>query len=111
MTDEQQVDKPDVSGAGAADGGDLGIQGDNGNGEMAIAPLPIGRPPMAKIFFGFLALVATAMLWITAGSVRKQACIEGLTVKYPTVGLSAKSASLNTNTLKKHLDECTGSPF
>lgn len=111
MSDEQQVDKQDTPQVGRPAEADVTIAGDSGSGETAAAPLPIGRPPLAKIFYGILAIVATAMLWVTAGNVKKQACIDELTARYPTIGLSAKSASLNTNTLKGHLNECSGSPF
>ena len=111
MSNEQQVDKQDTPQVDKPANADVTIAGDSGSGDTAAAPLPIGRPPLAKIFYGLLAVIATAMLWVTAGNVKKQACIEELSARYPTVGLSAKSASLNTNTLKGHLSECSSSPF
>ena len=80
--------------------------------ETSGGALPIGLPPFGKIFYGFLAVLATALLWSGAGSLKKQACIDELIARYPTgAGMSAKAASLNTNTLKGHLKECASSPF
>ncbi len=111
MSDQEQVNSPDAPSENKAVEADVKIQGDDSTAEDSVAALPIGRPPLAKIFFGFLAVIATAMLWFTAGGIKKQACIEELTARYPSIGLSAKSASLNANTLKGHLKECSSSPF
>ncbi len=111
MSDEQQVNKTDIPPVGKPAEADVQIQGDGSGTEDSVAALPIGRPPLTKIFYGVLAVIATAMLWFTAGGIKKQACIDELVARYPSVGLSAKSASLNANTLKGHLKECSDSPF
>jgi hypothetical protein len=111
MSDPQHNEKTDVAAEVESTEADVQItEGGSGGTDEAVIP-PIGRPPLAKIFYAVLAVIATAMLWSTAGAVNKQACIQELSARYPTLGLSARSASLNANTLKSHLKSCSGSPF
>ena len=111
MSDPQHNEKTDV--APEVEPTDVDVEIADGAPEAvdSAAIPPIGRPPLAKIFYAVLAVIATAMLWSTAGAVNKQTCIQELSARYPTLGLSARSASLNANTLKGHLKDCSDSPF
>jgi len=111
MSDPHHTEKTDVAAEVEPTKADVQITDGAPESLVSAAALPIGRPPLAKIFYALLALIATAMLWSTAGAVSKQACIEELSARYPTLGLSARSASLNANTLKGHLKSCSKSPF
>lgn len=111
MSDPQHNEKTEVAADVKSTEADVQITDGAAESVDSAAVPPIGRPPLVKIFYGVLALIATAMLWSTAGSVKKQACIEELSARYPTLGLSSRSASLNANTLKGHLKSCSSSPF
>ena len=70
---------------------------------------PLGRPPLAKIFYGVLAVVATAMLWVGAGGVKQQACIAQATAKYPDS--QGQYGKLNSDLRKKAAINCSATPF
>ena len=111
MSDQEKVEVPQTATPAASDVA-INETGTPESEADSLGALPIGRPPLGKIFYGFLAVLATGLLWSGAGSLKKQACIDELIARYPTgAGMSAKAASLNTNTLKGHLKECASSPF
>jgi len=80
---------------------------DSIDSEGAVAPL--GSPPLAKIFYGVLAVIATAMLWVGAGGVKQQACIAQATAKYPDS--QGQYGKLNSDLRKKAAINCSATPF
>ncbi|MCX6388706.1 MAG: hypothetical protein NTX07_08265 [Solirubrobacterales bacterium] len=76
--------------------------------ETAGGALPIGLPPFGKIFYGALAILATALLWTGAGNLKQQACIETAQAQY---GANTPPKSLATLGRKNAVARCSNSPF
>ncbi|MEI7890228.1 MAG: hypothetical protein WCI34_07940 [Actinomycetes bacterium] len=110
MTEQHNEQAPEKAAPVNADVAIDEANHDSVDSEGSVAPL--GRPPFLRIFYGVLAVVVTATLWVGAGSLKKQACLDELTARYPVgSGMSLKASGMNASTMKGHLKECTNSPF
>lgn len=69
---------------------------------------PLGRPPIAKILTGILAVLAIWFLGGIAGSVSKQACIDEAAAKY---GYPSDTKSVANLARKNAVAKCSDSPF
>jgi len=108
MTDQPHVDKTDTPPADKAAEADVKIAGDASEGEATAVPLTLGRPPLMKIFYSVLALIATLMLWIIAGNVKLQGCIEKAQAQY---GNNTPAKSLSTLGRQNAIKRCSNSPL
>jgi len=76
----------------------------------AVAPIAVGRPPVAKILVGIATVLALWFLAGVAGGVKQQACLAQVTAKYGT-GATGGKAGVADLARKNNAAKCSSSPF
>lgn len=115
MTDQEKDPTPDTASESAQEtaapaAADVSIAetAAPSGADDASAVQPLGRPPIAKILAGVIAVIALFFLGGIAGSVSKQSCIAEAEAKY---GYPSDTKSVANLARKNAVTRCSDSPF